>query len=107
MESGQIRRFPFFQAGINPVQKHKEYRTKVVKLLLDEKRPINTTQVSNRLQISWATADKILKELAGEGKIKAFTIGTANCFEINLQAITEILSHPENMLDSRGTESKQ
>jgi len=88
----QTRRFPFFQEGMNPAQIHKDYRLKVIDLLIKEKKPINITQVSETLEIAWATADKILTELACEGKLRTFKLGTSNCFEINLSAITEILS---------------
>jgi hypothetical protein len=93
LEDNKIRRFPFFQEGMNPTQIHKDYRIKVVDLLLKEKKPINITQVSETLEIAWATADKILNELAREGKLNTFKMGTSNCFEIDLSAITEILSN--------------
>jgi predicted transcriptional regulator len=86
------RRFPFFQDGMNPTQIHKDYRLKVIDLLIKEKKPINVTQVSETLEIAWATADKILNELTREGKLRTFKMGTSNCFEIDLSAITEILS---------------
>jgi hypothetical protein len=92
LEVNQTRRFPFFQEGMNPAQIHKDYRIKVIDLLIKEKKPINITQVSETLEIAWATADKILNELAREGKLRTFKMGTSNCFEINLSAITEILS---------------
>lgn len=95
MEENQTRRFPFFQEGMNPLQIHKDYRIKVLDLLLKEKKPFNITQVSETLEIAWATADKILNELAREGKVRTFRMGTSNCFEISLSAITELLSNPD------------
>ncbi len=94
MEQNEIRRFPFFQQGMNPLQIHRDYRIKVLDLLIKEKKPLNVTQVSDALAIAWATADKILNALVSEGKVRAFKMGTSNCFEISFSAITEMLSNP-------------
>ena len=95
LEESEIRRFPFFQEGMNPLKIHKDYRIKVINLLLKQNKPVNITQVSETLEIAWATADKILKELTFEGKVRTFRMGPANCFEINLKEISEMLSNPD------------
>jgi predicted transcriptional regulator len=95
LEETQTRRFPFFQEGMNPLKIHQEYRVKVIELLIKEKKPLNITQVSETIEIAWATADKILNELSREGKVRTFKMGTSNCFEISLSGITEMLSNPD------------
>jgi hypothetical protein len=94
LEQNEIRRFPFFQQGMNPLQIHQDYRVKVLNLLINEKKPLNVTQVSESLEIAWATADKILNALTSEGKVRAFKLGTSKCFEISFSVITEMLSNP-------------
>lgn len=88
-------RYPFFKEGMNPFKIHQDYRKKVMALMMKERRPLNPSNVSQILDISWITAQKILAELTLEGKLRTFKMGYANCYEINVSGISEILSHPD------------
>jgi predicted ArsR family transcriptional regulator len=90
-------RCPFFKEGMNPMAIHKEYRKRVLELLLKSDEPMSSAKVAEKCGISLPTAYKILATLALEGKLKYTQVGVAKVYQINIPALTELGSRPEKV----------
>jgi predicted ArsR family transcriptional regulator len=88
-------RYPFFKEGMNPHEIHREYRRRVLELLLNSKEPMSSTKVAEKCGISLPTAYKILHQLALEGLLTYHVVGPSKVFQINIPALTQLASREQ------------
>jgi Mn-dependent DtxR family transcriptional regulator len=75
---------------------HRDYRHKILELLIEKGKPMCIVDVSDELTISLPTATQILQELALEGKLKYYVIGNAKVFLANVKSVVEQLETRES-----------
>jgi len=84
-----IERFSW--KGKNLKQLHRDYRLKILQLLIEKGKPLSMTDVSDETGISIPTTTLILHELALEGKLNYTVIGNAKVFTANVKSVVEQL----------------